>query len=82
MALYSLTYDLVKQRNYQKLYDELGQMGAIRVTESQWYFNRINATCQGLRDYFLNFVDGDDRIMVAEVTVWAGRNLLGDPNKL
>lgn len=88
MALYSLNYDLVKQRDYQKLYDELANFNAVRVTESQWFFKRFDATVSGLREHFSKFIDSDDRLMVAEIASvnntpqWAGRNLLGSPNKL
>lgn len=82
MALYSLTYDLVKNRDYKRLYDELKKFNAVRVTESQWYFKRVNTNSVGLRDHFSNFVDSDDRIMVAQVTEWAGRKLLNNPNDL
>ncbi|WP_280569373.1 hypothetical protein [Chromohalobacter sp. 296-RDG] len=82
MALYSLTYDLVKNRSYQSLYDELKSFNAIRVTESQWYFRRVNTNAAGLRDHFCKFVDSDDRVMVSQVTEWAGRNILGSPNNI
>ena len=35
-ALYFLSYDLVKVKDYQKLYDELSRFGAKRVLESVW----------------------------------------------
>ena len=34
MALYSLSYDLRNQRDYQTLYDELKKFKAIRVLKS------------------------------------------------
>jgi hypothetical protein len=82
MALYSLSYDLRKTRNYQPLYDELAKFGAIRVLESQWCFNRINTTAVGIRDYFRSFIDGDDGLFVCEITDWASVGTQGNPNQL
>ncbi|OGF01589.1 MAG: hypothetical protein A2509_03080 [Candidatus Edwardsbacteria bacterium RIFOXYD12_FULL_50_11] len=82
MALYFLEYDLRKDRDYQKLYDELNKFNAVRILKSLWCFNRINITSEGLRDYFKQFIDSDDGLMVAEVTSWATTNSEGTPNQL
>jgi len=82
MALYFLSYDLRKQRNYQPLYDELARFNAVRVLESVWAFTRINTTAAGLRDYFRQFIDNDDGLLVIESKDWASWRALGDPNKL
>lgn len=82
MALYFLSYDLRKQRNYQPLYDELASFTAVRVLESCWCFNRVNTSAAGLRDYFTQFVDSDDGLCVSEVTDWATRKALGSPSDL
>lgn len=49
MALFFLTYDLRKKRDYQKLYDELATFKAVRVLESVWCFNRARTTVVSLR---------------------------------
>lgn len=82
MALYFLEYELRNERNYPKITKELESFGAIRVLESYWCFNRINATAKGLTDHFKQFIDKDDAIMVTEVTNWAGVNLQNSPNNL
>jgi hypothetical protein len=82
MALYTLNYDLRKQRDYQKLYDELAEFKAVRILESQWCFNRVNTTAVGLRDHFSQFIDSDDGLFVAEVTSWASRKTDGTPKEL
>lgn len=77
MALYFLEYDLVKQKNYQPLYDELERIGAKKHLLSAWSFRGQNSgACVAWREHFRKFVDADDRVMVAEVTDWAGVNLL------
>lgn len=82
MALYTLSYDLRKQRDYQKLYDELKKFNAIRILESIWCFNRFNTSASGLRDHFKQFIDFDDGLLVTEVNDWASYNTLGNPNQL
>jgi hypothetical protein len=82
MALYILSYDLRKQRDYQPLWDELGKFHAVRILESDWCFNRINTDTKGLRDYFKKFIDSDDGLLVAEVNDWATYKAIKTPNDL
>jgi hypothetical protein len=82
MALYFLTYDLRKSRNYQSLYDELSSFNAVRILESTWCFNRFNTTASGLRDHFKKFIDEDDGVIVSAVTQWASYKTDGTPNNL
>lgn len=82
MALYFLSYDLRKKRNYQSLYDELKRLNAVRILESQWCFNRFNISAEGLRDHFKKFIDTDDGLSVSEISDWATYNVQGTPNDL
>lgn len=82
MALYFLTYDLRNSRDYQKLYDELNNFNAVRVLESTWCFNQINTTASDLRDYFKNYIDSDDAILVSESNSWATIKTKGTPKDL
>lgn len=82
MALFFLEYDLRKQRDYKKLYEELEKFKAVRILESLWCFNRIETNTVGLRDYFRGFIDADDGLIVAEVTDWATVNTLSNPSNL
>jgi len=83
MALYFLSYDLRKpQRNYQPLYDKLGEYKAVRVLESLWCFNRYNTSASGLRDHFKQFVDSNDGLCVTEASDWATLNALATPKDL
>ena len=81
-SLYFLEYDLRKSRDYQRLYDALKNVGAVRMLESSWCFRYANTNCVQLRDFFKQFVDGDDAIVVSQVTDWATWNALGNPNSL
>ena len=88
MALFSLTYDLVKSRDYQKLYDELDRLGAIRATESQFFFKNSTHSAKELRDHFSKFIDSDDRLVLVRVAhldgvnQWAGLRMIDSPNSL
>lgn len=82
MALYFLTYDLRKSKNYQVLCDELKSFNAVRILESTWCFNRVNTSASGLRDYFKKYIDSDDALIVSEVTDWASYNTDGTPKDL
>ncbi|MDD9177086.1 hypothetical protein PVK63_19580 [Aliivibrio sp. S2TY2] len=82
MALYFLTYDLRKSKNYESLYKELNSYNAVRILDSTWCFKRINTTAAGLRDYFKQFIDNDDGLMISEVTSWASFSADGNPNQL
>ena len=83
MALYLLSYDLRKEgRDYKTLYDELKKFKAVRILESVLCFNRINTNAEGLRDYFMQFIDENDGLFVAEITDWASYNVDGTPKDL
>ena len=82
MALYFLTYDLRKAKNYQKLYNELKEFDSVRILESTWCFNRFDTTAKELRTYFKQFIDPDDGIIVSEISNWASYNTNGTPSDL
>ena len=74
MALFILSYDLRKSREYQTLYDELEKFNAVRILESLWCFDRINTNTEGLKNHFKQFIDKDDGLFVSQVAVIDGRN--------
>lgn len=82
MALYFITYDLRKERDYQKLYDELKNFEAVQVLESTWCFKRVNTSANGLRDYFKRFIDSNDGLLIVESSDWATFNTNGTPADL
>lgn len=66
MAYYVVTYDLVKDKDYEKLIGELKEMKAERVALSVWLLERYQTTAFGLRNHFKKFIDGDDKLIVIE----------------
>ncbi|WCK77576.1 CRISPR-associated protein Cas2 [Agrobacterium fabrum] len=67
MTAYLISYDLIKRKDYPKLWEELERLGAHRTLESLWLIN-ANVRSQELLDHFLSFIDSDDKIWVTEVT--------------
>jgi hypothetical protein len=82
MALYFVEYDLRKSKDYTALINELEKLKAVRYLKSAWCLEHNNTTVTVLRDYFKNFIDSDDGLMVAEVKTWASFNTESNPNKL
>ena len=88
MALYFISYDLRNGKDYQKLYDELNKINAVRMLESCWCFKRFNTDSKNIRDYFKEFIDRDDGLLISQIAEiesvpqWAGCNLDGNPNQL
>lgn len=84
MALYSITYDLVNQRDYQSLYraikDLCSEMWA-KPTESQWII-KSSKTAEVIRNHLMNFIDNDDIIFVVEIDgiSWASFNVSSGVN--
>ena len=82
MALYFVSYDLRKARDYQKLFDALEGLNAKRMLKSEWCLRHSNSSCVLLRDYLKQFIDSDDGLMVSEVANWASIGVSTTPNNL
>lgn len=67
MTTYLLSYDLIKRKDYPKLWDELERLRGHRTLESLWLIN-MNKTAKEVYDHFSNFIDEDDRLWVSELT--------------
>ena len=66
MPAFLISYDLRKQRNYQPLYDLLGQWQVAPLLESVWLAN-LNAGAGQVRDMLMRVTDGDDGVAVIEI---------------
>lgn len=67
MTTYTVSYDLIKRKDYQSLWDALGKLGAHRTQASYWLVN-VNNTARELHDHLKQYVDADDKIWVSELT--------------
>lgn len=68
MATFTISYDLIKRKDYQTLWNELGRLGAHRTQASYWLVNVNLKTAKELHDHLKHFVDADDSIWVSELT--------------
>ena len=82
MALYFLSYDLRKKRDYQRLYDELKKFNAVKILESTWCLNHSNTSATEITKHFMQFIDDDDGLVVSEVKDWASIGTLKTPKDL
>lgn len=65
MALFTVSYDLVKRKDYQTLWDEFDQLGGHKCLRSMYVLD-VEATASTLRDHLRQFIDDDDQMVVIE----------------
>lgn len=63
MAYFAVTYDLVKDKDYKLIIDELERLGAAKIALSVWFVELENSASE-IRDYLSDFVDKDDKLIV------------------
>ena len=77
MAVFAVSYDLRKQRNYQALYEILEGSG-VRALESFW-FVEANVGAPEVRNILRRHMDQDDGLFVSTIEpgpTWASYDLL------
>jgi hypothetical protein len=80
MNTFVITYDLVKQRDYVRLYEALKTFPNWgHVTESVWVVQSPWSVVE-VRNYLMKFMDGDDRIFVVQSARSAAWNNVLCPN--
>ena len=82
---YVVSYDLREPgRDYESLYAALNALDAKRLMQSEWCLRHNNTTAVELRDHFWQYMDNNDRLLVASLdnNNWAGRNLMFNPNDI
>jgi hypothetical protein len=67
MAVFLLTYDLMKNKDYKRLTDELSRLDARKILLSAWLLD-LNNTATEVLEHFTDFIDSDDKLFVAELT--------------
>jgi CRISPR/Cas system-associated endoribonuclease Cas2 len=69
MAVYLVTYDLVKEESsaaYKPLFDAIKKADCVKVQKSVWLLDDA-ATQREIYDYLFPHIDKDDRLMVVTV---------------
>lgn len=85
MPVFSISYDLIKRKDYPELWAELRRIGAQRYLLSQWAVRRADSvTAEAMRNHLRPFIDDDDRLFVTQIDTadWASYNALIDLNQL
>lgn len=67
MASYLVTYDLIKQKNYAPLIEQLKQYNYWHCLDSTWIIES-NGTAEALRNLFGQHIDADDKLIVLKLT--------------
>lgn len=67
MTTYTVSYDLIKNKDYERLWAELERMGGQRAQDSYWLV-ASSKTARDLLSHLLGFIDGDDSMWVSELT--------------
>jgi hypothetical protein len=77
MKTYLIAYDLLKPgQDYQDLYGAIKGLGTWAHPEQSLWLVNSNASTVGIRDYLLQYMDGNDKLIVFPVgSDWAGQNL-------
>lgn len=82
---YVISYDLLSPgKNYQTLYSALAGLAAQRILLSQWVTRRTGTTAQNLATYIAQYMDANDRLLVASLDSadWYGFNLMMNVNTI
>ena len=67
MTTYTVSYDLIKNKDYPKLWAELERMKGHRTQESYWLV-ASSLSAHQLHAHLRTFVDSDDTLWVSELT--------------
>ncbi|CAN1533800.1 hypothetical protein MCEMIH15_01485 [Caulobacteraceae bacterium] len=65
MAYFVVTYDLIQQKDYETLTDELTRIGGEKAALSVWLVEQ-NLSALEMRKHLQGFVDDDDKLIVVE----------------
>lgn len=67
MALYLISYDLIKTKDYPKLHEAIRNFGTYcRPLESTWIIETTE-TSTNIRDYCMKYIDQDDKLLVVKL---------------
>lgn len=68
MGLFAVSYDLIANKDYARIQDEIERLGGVRVQLSYYLLNLTNEDPVGVKNHLARFVDSDDRLMVVKFT--------------
>ena len=68
MPLYSVTYELKGEKDYEKIWAALDDLDSVKVQRTHYLVSSDHRTAADLRTHLKQFVDKNDRLMVIEFT--------------
>lgn len=81
MAVYCVSYDLIDDKKYEKLFEKIKSYGYYAHAQESLWFVKTSKTAEELRDELRAVVDKDDKIIVIKVVLpWASLNLPKEVN--
>lgn len=68
MSSFLVTYDLISNKDYSKLYEAIRNYGSYaHVLESVWII-KSSTSSSDIRDNLISYIDNDDKLFVAKLT--------------
>lgn len=68
MSSFLVSYDLISDKNYSKLYEAIRNYGSYaHILESVWIINSSSSSVE-IRDNLKHYLDSDDKLFVAKLT--------------
>lgn len=79
MAVYSISYDLHKRKDYDRIWegiDKVSRQVWVKILESH-YFIRTDLTSGQIRDFLIRYIDNDDSLFVIKVDIddWSSKTI-------
>ena len=69
MAIYAVTYDLNKNKDYQKLWDALDKFESHKAAKSFYLVRINNDKAEVLKKHLEHFIDDDDILIVIKFKI-------------
>lgn len=79
MPRYVVSYDLMKKKDYQSLWDALERAEARRVLLSVWTLS-TSWTTREVFDWLHKYMDSDDRLVVFRYDDWVTIHAMNEPH--
>ncbi|AXY61757.1 hypothetical protein CDG61_09385 [Acinetobacter sp. WCHAc010052] len=81
MAVYSITYDLIKEKDYEKVINAIKSISGLwaKPTKSQWLVDTTMSEIE-IRKYLQGYIDSDDIIFVCKIDMpnWSSSKVPSD----
>lgn len=70
MNVYIVSYDLIKDKDYQPLIDEIKSIGSWAKPLESFWLVKTSETASSVRDSLKKVMDSNDKLIVIEANKW------------